>query len=334
MSETPSNKKSDTQVVRAPKRKSRKVSSVSQPEKLLNRYGYFRLPPDEEPLAAWQRRPLISPDFVDRLLWLEAQAAGSIYRRQAERLRSMIDPLLGSDEEFALFAQGIRRYGKDPTIENYLYLRARFPNVDIYIGRVDPDMFEGVGEYYASRGIEKELLRAACHGGDELTVDFLCLRVLELIAERDKPPRVGVGAYERRKRAISDPDVDLLIMLIYEVHQRGRASWKRTPSSFLTLIRHRLCGANPDLENKFLTDSKKLWTAVLVARQLKRHEHLSINKLRKFANVSRARAERLLKDRDFLRLLRQWQNLSKKIPLPSHLGFSDAAAGQKRIPRS
>jgi hypothetical protein len=161
---------------------------------------------------------------------------------------------------------------------------------------------------FKEQGINPDLIAGALDG-NEPSVDPLCLRLLELLSEREKLPKRGPGSIDRRRKAISDALVDYLITTILEAYDWNEDVY-RVPASLIVLVRHQLCGSTPDLHAEYLLRERKQNVAIAVARLMKPDERLSINKLKLLAGIPRTSAARWLSDPYFQR----WLDFGRKQP--------------------
>lgn len=227
-----------------------------------------------------------------------------IFARQKEKRQKEIDARIGSlgwpPERLELFKDAVVAYRKDATIQNYLSIRQTFPEIEIQVARfggIDA-LFSLEGDFKA-QGINPDLIAGALDS-NEPSIDALCLRLLELLAERDKLPKGGAGYIDQRRKAVSDTSVDYLIATMLEAYDWNEDVY-RVPASLVVLIRHQLCGTRPDLDVEYRLRERKQNVAIAVAESLKPDERLSINKLKLLSGISRTTAARWLSDPYFQR---------------------------------
>ncbi len=243
-----------------------------------------------------------------------------VFARQKEKSQQNVHASIGSlgwpSERLESFIDAVVAYRRDASIQNYLFIRQKFPEVEIQVPR-----FGGIDPLFAleadfrNQGINPNLIAGALDG-DEPSVDALCLRLLELLLEREKLPKTGQGSIDRRRKAISDAFVNYLITTTLEAYDWNEDVY-RVPASLVVLIRNQLCGSTPDLHAEFRLREHKQNVAIAVAQQLKRDERLSINKLKQLAGIPRTTAARWLNDPYFQRWLdfgreQPWKGLLKK----------------------
>ena len=121
-----------------------------------------------------------------------------------------------SGERRALFKQLVVAYRREPTIESYIQIRRKFPEVEIQISQFGGiDALFALQEDFEKQGVHPELVAAALDS-DEPSLDALSLHLLECLVARSKLPRDGVGYIEKRRSAISDAMVNYLISLMLE----------------------------------------------------------------------------------------------------------------------
>jgi len=236
-----------------------------------------------------------------------------VFARQKEKSQQNVHASIGSlgwpSERLESFIDAVVAYRRDASIQNYLFIRQKFPEVEIQVPR-----FGGIDPLFAleadfkDQGINPDLIAGALDGV-EPSVDALCLHLLELLSEREKLPKKGPGSIDRRRKAISDASVDYLITTILEAYDWNEDVY-RVPASLVVLIRHQLCGVQPDLDAEYRLRERKKNVAMAVARQLKPDERLSINKLKLLAGIPRTTAARWLSDANF----QEWLDFGRKQP--------------------
>lgn len=234
-----------------------------------------------------------------------------VFARQKEKRQQEIDAEVGllgwSLERLNLFTDAVVAYRANASIQNYLSIRREFPEVEIQVARfggIDA-LFSLEGDF-RDQGISPDLIAGALDG-DEPSVDALCLRLLELLVERDKLPKSGRGFIDQRRKAISDATVSYLITTILEAYDWNEETY-RIPASLVVLIRHQVCGAQPDLDAEYRLRERKKQVAMAIAQHLKEDERLSINKLKLLAGIPRTTAARWIGDPDF----RSWLDWARK----------------------
>jgi hypothetical protein len=239
----------------------------------------------------------------------EAEAFALRKEKRQQEIQATIESLGWSSEKAELLIDAVVAYRKNASIENYLSIRQNFPEVEIQVAR-----FGGIEALFAlqadfkDQGINPDLIAGALDGV-ETGVDALCLRLLELLLEREKLPKKGPNSIDRRRKAISDASVGYLITTILEAYDWNEDVY-RVPASLVVLIRHQLCGGQPDLETEYRLRERKKNVAMVVAQQLQPDERLSINKLKTLAGIPRTTAARWLSDTDFQR----WVDFGRKQP--------------------
>ena len=271
----------------------------------------------------WLRRPRLHTAVFEKS-WRNENIANELTRRGAatqeieafERKRAKreqqieeVKKSLGwPDERLALFKQLVVQYRQEQSIEDYVQIRRRFPEVEIQVSQ-----FAGIDSLFA---LESELKRvgvnpdlvAAALDADEPSTDTLCLHLLELLIARSKLPKTGPGHIAMRRSAISDTTVNYLISTMLESLDWHEETF-RIPASFVVLVRYQLCGPRPDLHQEYLSREKRHNMAFVVAQQLKPDEKLSINKLVAMTGIPRSTAARWLADQEFRQLVEGGQRL-------------------------
>ena len=154
-----------------------------------------------------------------------------------------------SKKRLSSFQKLFAEYQRSSSITTYLKIRRAFPEVEIYVRRflTHTMVFEEAFEDDLKRlRIDKYLIRRLNYGPDEPALDALCLRLLELLVERDALPKNGPNHIDQRRTAISDAFLNYVITIILELFERPD-DVRYIPSSLVLLMRRLLCGENPDL---------------------------------------------------------------------------------------
>lgn len=276
-----------------------------------------------EEKSAWLRRPRVPSDIFREVMEaaeLDAVLAEHGFRQNAEvrakqkqkqwqKIASAIGDLDWPLERLELFTRRILAYDSEPSIGNYLRVRREFPEVEIEVGRFGGiEALIQLQKEFERQGVNPHLVAAALDV-DEAGVDALCLHLLELVAARDSLPKSGPGYIEKRRCAISDATLNYLIITILEAYERyGNAC--RVPASLVVLTRHLLCGSLPNLEMEARSREFRNGVAIMVGKQLKPGERLSINNLKKLTGLPRTTAARWLADPEFKSRLEETQKLA------------------------
>jgi hypothetical protein len=214
-----------------------------------------------------------------------------------------------SRKRLASFQKLVVEYRRSSNIATYLEISRTFPEIEINVAR-----FAGLDFVFAFEGDLKRLqispdAVAGALGGDEPSVDDLCLRLLALLVERDALPKTGPGHIDRRRSAISDAMVNYLISIILETYDRDETF--RIPPSLIVLTRRQLCGENPDLHQAQCAKDKRLLAARIVAERLEAGEKVSVRNLATLMHVPRSTAARWLAGGDFQRYVRDFRGLNQ-----------------------
>jgi hypothetical protein len=244
--------------------------------------------------AAWQYEQAIKgfPEAAENIALSEQQ------NQLNKKIKAATETLEWSEERLSTFKELACTYQEHPSAENYLRIRARFPETEIQVAQfagMDP-LFSLEGEF-KKQGIDSEDV-AAVLDGDEPSIDNMCLRLLELLVARDKLPKTGPGHIQKRREAISDAMVDYLIVTMLEAFDWHQETF-RVPSSLVVLIRHHICGTMPDLHVAYLLKEKRRNAAILAGQLLEADEKLSVRKLAKLASIAHMTAARYLAEKDF-----------------------------------
>ena len=261
---------------------------------------FERVAKDEEyaNLAAKSGRKLVGSPQVSA--WLVEVS------ERARKLNDLMNTLGLSGERRVLFKQLVVAYRREPTIESYIQIRRKFPEVEIQIGEFGGiDALFALQEDFEKQGVDPGLVAAALDS-DEPSLDALSLRLLECLVARSKLPRDGVGYIEKRRSAISDAMVNYLISLMLE-----GLDWHddeiRVPASLIVLIRHQLCGGTPELHQTFLSKERRMAAAFRAAQSFKPGEKISVRKLASLTEIPRSTAARWLADEKFKNSLQAFQ---------------------------
>ncbi|WP_461325215.1 hypothetical protein [Bradyrhizobium diazoefficiens] len=225
----------------------------------------------------------------------EAKIFAQRKKQRKEEIHAGTGSLGWSSVQLETFIDTVLAYRRDATIQNYLSIKRKFPEIEIqvaHLGGIDP-LFSLEGDFRA-QGINPDLIAGALDS-NEPSVDALSLRLLERLAERDQLPKDGAGFIDQRRKAISDATVNYLIATMLEGYDWNDEVY-RVPASLVVLIRHQLCGTQPDFDAEYRLRERKKNTAIGIARSLKPDERLSINKLKELSGLSRTTAARWLSD--------------------------------------
>jgi hypothetical protein len=277
---------------------------------------------------AWLSKPRLHLAVFDDLAEAERIAEDSQVRSASPDVKHAIDQqkterelkakeavkMFGwTTQRFSDFKMLVLAYRKEPSIEHYLAIRTQFPELDIQIA-----MSAGIDPLYAledkcrQHGIDPASVAGAMDGF-EPGIDKLCLILMERIVAREKIN--GVGAYQRRRAAISDAMVNYLIAFMLEGFD-WCGDEVRMPASLVLLIRHQLGPLKGDFHKEHKSHeamSRAAWSA---AQQLEPDEKLSINQLIRLASsadrpIPRSTAARWLKDQKFQRIFESSRKLKQ-----------------------
>jgi hypothetical protein len=257
---------------------------------------FERVAEDEEyaNLAAKSGRKLVGSPQVSA--WLVEVS------ERARKLNDLMNTLGLSGERRALFKQLVIAYCREPTIESYIQIRRKFPEVEIQISQFGGiDALFALQEDFEKQGVHPKLVAAALDS-DEPSLDALSLHLLECLVARSKLPRDGVGYIEKRRSAISDAMVNYLISLMLHDEEMFRV-----PASLIVLIRHQLCGGTPELYQTFLSKERRTAAAFRAAQRFEPGEKISVRKLASVTGIPRSTAARWLADEKFRKSLQAFQ---------------------------
>jgi hypothetical protein len=263
---------------------------------------FERVAEDEEyaNLAAKSGRKLVGSPQVSA--WLVEVS------ERARKLNDLMNTLGLSGERRALFKQLVIAYCREPTIESYIQIRRKFPEVEIQISQFGGiDALVALQEDFEKQGVHPELVAAALDS-NEPSLDALSLHLLECLVARSKLPRDGVGYIEKRRSAISDAMVNYLISLMLEGLDWHDEEMFRVPASLIVLIRHQLCGGTPELYQTFLSKERRMAAAFRAAQRFEPGEKISVRKLASVTGIPRSTAARWLADEKFKNSLQAFQH--------------------------
>jgi hypothetical protein len=263
----------------------------------------------------WLRRPIFRPAlFVD--LRPDAAVPRWVAAKRVRKHRE-VAKLLGSDERLAVFKEFVVAYRKDPSIQNYVRIRHEFPKLEILVAHFTPAEMMIPRKEFIKQGIDPLLVVRAL-GGEEPSIDALCLRLLELLIARSNLPKTGPGYIEKRRNSISDATIDYLVVKMLEALDAA-GKLVRIPASLVVLTRELLGGPNADL-HRYIFQKKKFYNAASAAAKIfdQGNERISVRKLAAVAGVSRSTAARLLDDEEFRLSLESYRKFLGKNIFPTH----------------
>jgi hypothetical protein len=236
----------------------------------------------------------------------------AVQRQQAEsakRLAELAKTLPLSKRRFNLFKQLVVEYRRMHSIELYVELRRQFPEVEIQVGRLGGlDPLFSLENEFKKAGIDPILIASAMDA-DEPSVDALCLRLLDLLVDKSRLPKSGVGYIQKRRAAISDTIVNYLIAVILEGLDWHDVAF-RVPASLVVLIRHQITGPNPDLHTTFQSRERRRIAAMMVGQKLALNERPSVRTLARLAGVPISTAGRWLADNEFAEWMAEGRRLA------------------------
>lgn len=185
----------------------------------------------------------------------------------SENLHYDADDLSRQHRDPSSKAKGLsRRYKSDPTIENYVRLRRKNPDVLINIA-----ISEGMEwvhkntEVLKDRGIPPQTLIGALDA-DPACISEVSLRLLELLVERRKLEASGETQVQSRGLAIRDSLVNYLIKIMLDALDWNDELY--IPRDLLVLMRHQL-GPSDSVEVRSLKVVQEREDASWLAAQLR-----------------------------------------------------------------
>jgi hypothetical protein len=155
-------------------------------------------------------------------------------------------------------------FERDPTIQNYVALRRRFPEANPSLRR-----FSGLAQMFA---IDAELKANAIDhslvidvfNGDIRAIDELSLKLMEKIIERRKIEKKGQTQLQRRRVGISDAFINYMVVTMLESVERNNLN---VGSSLFVLMRERLGGPDPIHHKSFMREEGR-WQAIAAGAEL------------------------------------------------------------------
>jgi hypothetical protein len=259
---------------------------------------------------AWLNRPIFSPEILaveaNQIARAAPKGQKKRHARDKEKLRQgatrLLEHLRWQPDRLRSFMACVLAYWKKPSIQSYLKIRKEFPEVEVQGARFgDIEALYELREDFGAQGLDSGLIVGALDA-IEPQVDALCLQILELLAFREALPRSGPGHIEKRRAAISDATIDYLVMSILQAYESSYCE-RRIPGSLIVLLRQRLTGEHPKLEEEYIERARRRSAAYYVGLRLPPNERLTVDKLKDMVGLSRPTAGRWLKNRDFLRLV-------------------------------
>jgi hypothetical protein len=307
-----------------PKPKTAKKKLTNEQLELLKRLKQLNKQIDEQhDRARWLGRPRIhtaifedvaeDEELANLVAKFGGKLVGSQVSERARELNDLMNTLGLSGERCALFKQLVRAYRREPTIERYIQIRRKFPEVEIQISRFGGiDALFELQEDFEKQGIEPELVAGALDS-DEPSLDALSLHLLECLVARSKLPRDGAGYIDKRRSAISDAMVNYLISIMLEALDWHEETF-RVPASLIVLIWHQLCAGTLEVHQTFLSKERREAAAFRAAQWFESGEKISVRKLASVTGIPRSTAARWLADEKFkksLQAFQQWDIIQK-----------------------
>ena len=279
---------------------------------------------------AWQKRwrSLEAKERAKRKRWLsrphwpdpsyETWRTEGDQKKVARQCESTSIRLGWSKKRLASFQKLFAEYQRSSSIATYLKIRRSFPEVEISAILFLPLSYTFEDELERLR-IGHLVGRAL--DADEHNVDDLCLRLMELLVERDALPKSGPGYIYQRQTAISDALLNYVISMVLESYL-SLDKPRDIPGSLVVLMRRQLCGENPDLYGAEKAFMKQNHAAELIADGLDNGEQLTLRKAAKLLNMPRSTTARWFASKVFQKLLEEELKFR---------GITDAGAEAGRI---
>jgi hypothetical protein len=211
---------------------------------------------------------------------------------------------LGSKGRLASFKKLLHAYDNQPSAENYLRLRQKFPELEIEgagcLGGFDP-LLALVPEF-EKHGIDPGLI-AGVLDLSEPDIDALALQLIERLVAKRSIPKNRPGHIDERRNAIPEAMVDYLIVTMLEPMQYG-GQLTTIPFSLVVLIRDRLCGPAPDLDKAYRSKKRQSHAVfVTIADAISSRQPISLRSFAVLSSISKTTAARWFKDPKFRRML-------------------------------
>ncbi len=206
-----------------------------------------------------------------------------------------------SPEAFQLFKKLAGSYQNEPSLENYLELRRQFPQVEIEVALFDGEhTINALAQDLKKHGVHPGPEGSLCFAveGYEPAIDALSLQIIEALVTKQKIPATGPGTIELRRNAISDALANYLIIIMLEGMETKKTELL-IPCSLVTLLRHQLCGTNPDVLKYLLAKQRRQNAAWIAAKRFQGDRNISVRKLAAAVGTSRSTAARWLADPEF-----------------------------------
>lgn len=239
---------------------------------------------------------------------------------QSEAIESLETEMTGTDEDRARNFKDCEdvtdRFLDDPSIENYVVMRRRYPSMGVENAR-----FLGIKPLFAVEGelqqfgIEPWMVCGALDGEDR-QVDELSLQLIEALVKRRALTKDGKTHLQRRRQVVPDSLIDYLVVAMLEAIQQHDC---HIPASLIILIRERLGGPNPALYRDYLIKQKRKDAAFLGFHLLHKGEDPSIRRVAQIMGVQPSTVSRWFPDGDFRTEVKRWQRMLKKFgsePIP------------------
>ena len=191
-----------------------------------------------------------------------------------------------------------RAYKENPTIENYLKLRKKYPNHDIEVALLGGiETIFAVEEETKKYGIDGDLL-AGVMDADIECIDRMSIIILRELAKRKNLERKGEVHLIGRGKVMPAALIDFLIKVALDA-----ISWNGTleiPRSLIVLIRERLGGKSckyAEIEN--IKERKNAAIFIAARHYLRTGEIISYRRLSKIMGIQASTISRWFPDKNF-----------------------------------
>ena len=249
------------------------------------------------------------------------QTGGIALQDTAQHKPKPLEPeMTGKDDDparsFKDFEKLTDQFFEEPSIENYIVMRRRYPSMGIEAARfagLDPLL--AIKDELQRFGIDPLVIGAALDG-DDREIDELCLQLMEALIKRRALEKAGNTHLQRRRQVAPDSLIDYLVITMLEVIERDGCP---LPASLIILIRERLGGPYPALYRDYLIKQKRKDAAFLGFHLLHKGEEPSIRRVAQIMGVQPSTVSRWFPDGDFWAEVERWQRMLTKFgskPLP------------------
>lgn len=198
-------------------------------------------------------------------------------------------------------------YKQDPSLENYLRLRASYPSEEIEVAVIGGiDQLFPMQEELERYGFDPRCVASAMDA-DERALALLSLQIMEKLVEADKLSNAGQTQLTRRGLVVPDKLVDWLICVMLDA-----LSWNDNlfiPRELIVLIRERLGGSNRYYGQIARAAQLRSSAAVLGGQFLARGIKPTYKMIGDALGVAPSTVMRWFPDGEFEREIQRWADL-------------------------